>query len=307
MANLRTAMDSAFWDQPISSPRTLEGSAGSMPGDPFPLDATRASRALRIQQLSLLGNGFPLGIIPSHSPTSNKDLATERHGEKKRPRHKMMLLQQSISLDLSSLVSESGFRYRFGIHKSNGHPKAINAVNDQPPLALMPGLCGKVSFSYENRKDLWRKKQTKKDVMVKADKGWILGPSNDARLSEPHAAISGSIGGSCAACFGGRGNSASADGDISTSTRNRGPSSADLFGSVCCTFQHGKFTKRYGDLTRVDARLDIYSAFAVTKRAFNIFRSSVSVADNGLSSPTLNLIIQQQALKVFLFFPVFNA
>ncbi|KAF2312656.1 hypothetical protein GH714_039398 [Hevea brasiliensis] len=208
MANLRTAMDSAFWDQPISSPRTLEGSAGSMP-------------------------------------------------------------------DLSSLVSESGFRYRFGIHKSNGHPKAINAVNDQPPLALMPGLCGGFLFLREE-KDLWRKKQTKKDVMVKADKGWILGPSNDARLSEPHAAISGSIGGSCAACFGGRGNSASADGDISTSTRSRGPSSADLFGSVCCTFQHGKFTKRYGDLTRVDARLDIYSAFAVTKRAFNIFRSSVA-------------------------------
>ncbi|KAF2291987.1 hypothetical protein GH714_000046 [Hevea brasiliensis] len=406
MANLRTAMDSAFWDQPISSPKTLEGCARSIPGDPFPLDATRSSRALRIQQLSLLGNGFPLGIIPSYSPTSNKDLgsfslqsvllklatsncwlgligqfrprklissikaelsnaeelefsvfkdaakhfldkslysiglssqfsptpsssvllSTERHGEKMRPRYKMMLFQQlpshditleaawpelfidhkgrywdvpeSISLDMSSLVSESGFRYRFGIHKSNGHPKAVNAINDEPPLALMPGLCGKASFSYEKSKDLWRKKQTKKDIMTKADKGWIWRPSYDVRLSEPHAAISGIVGGSCAARFGGWGYSASTDGDTSTSTGKRSPFNADFFGSVCYTFQHGKFTKLYGDLTRVDARLDICSAFALTKRALNIFRrSSVSgAADNPLSSPRINLILQQQVL-----------
>lgn len=76
MANLRTAMDSAFWDLNVSSPHTLEGSAKAIPGDPFPLDGARASRVLRIQQLSLLGNGFPLGIIPSYSPTSHKDLGS---------------------------------------------------------------------------------------------------------------------------------------------------------------------------------------------------------------------------------------
>ncbi|KAM1369861.1 hypothetical protein ACFX15_039671 [Malus domestica] len=74
MANLRTAMDSAFWDLNVSSPQTLEGSAKAVPGDPFPLDGAGASRGLRIQQLSLLGNGFPLGVIPSYSPTSNWDL-----------------------------------------------------------------------------------------------------------------------------------------------------------------------------------------------------------------------------------------
>jgi len=76
MANLRTAVDSQFWDQPISSSQTLEGCAYSIPGDPFPLEVTRASKALRVQQLSVLGNGFPLGTIPSFSPTSTKDLGS---------------------------------------------------------------------------------------------------------------------------------------------------------------------------------------------------------------------------------------
>ncbi|KAL6981380.1 hypothetical protein U1Q18_023008 [Sarracenia purpurea var. burkii] len=77
MANLRTAMDSAFWDLNIASPQTLlEGSAKSVPGEPFPPDGARASRALRIQQLSLMGNGFPLGIIPSFSPTPHKELGS---------------------------------------------------------------------------------------------------------------------------------------------------------------------------------------------------------------------------------------
>lgn len=76
MANLRTAMDAAFWDLDISSPQTLHGAARAVPGDPFPLEGARASRALRVQQLSFLGNGFPLGIIPSFSPTSQKDLGS---------------------------------------------------------------------------------------------------------------------------------------------------------------------------------------------------------------------------------------
>lgn len=76
MARLRTAIDSAFWDLDVSSPQLLEGTAKSVPGEPFPMDAARASRALRIQQISLMRNGFPLGIIPSFSPTSTKELGS---------------------------------------------------------------------------------------------------------------------------------------------------------------------------------------------------------------------------------------
>ncbi|KAK0583284.1 hypothetical protein LWI29_035417 [Acer saccharum] len=412
MANLRTAMDSAFWDQPISSPQTLDGSANSVPGDPFPLDAARASRALRIQQLALLGLGFPLGIIPSYSPSSQKELGsfslqslllkpstsfgwfglvgqfrpkkliseikrefsnadelevsvfrdaakhfldkslysialcsqlslgsssllwnTERHGDKKAHRHKLMLYQklpdhditleaawpqlfidrkggywdvpEAISLSLSSLTSDSGLRYRFGIQKNSGHPRSVNAVNGEAPAALMPGLCAKAAFSYEQSKDIWRQKETKKDLIVTTDKGQFWRPAYDVRLKEPHATISAIIGGTFAAWFGGRESSMaveSQDRDVSMTMKKRSPLNADLFGSVCYTFQHGWFRKPFGDLTRFDARLDVCSASGLAKRALNIFKSSpVNNAEKSLSSPRLNLIFQQQVAGPIVF------
>lgn len=101
---------------------------------------------------------------------------------------------ESISLDLSSLVSESGLRYRFGIHKNGGQPHGIDATNIEPPSALMPGLCAKAAFSYEKSKDLWRQRETKEDVMVKTEKGFFWRPSYDIRLREPHSAVSAIIG-----------------------------------------------------------------------------------------------------------------
>ncbi|OMP00802.1 hypothetical protein COLO4_12352 [Corchorus olitorius] len=415
MANLKSAMDSAFWDQSISTPQTLDATAKSIPGEPFPLDGARGSRTLRIQQLSILKNGFPLGIIPSLSPPSQKELgsfslqslllgpstsnwwlglvgqfrpkklisaikselrvhtqrtdefelsvfrdvakrfldkslysialatqlslftsssliwSTEKHGEKKGYRNKFRLYHQlpdhditldaawpelfidhkgkywdvpeSISLDLSSLPSESGLLYRFGIHKNSGHPRALSAVDGEPPSALMPGLCAKAAFSYEKSKDFWRQKETKKDTIVKTDKGSFWRPSYDVRLEEAHAAISGIIGGTCAAWFGGRKSSTSAEsqgeGDVPLNINKRSPLNVDLFGSVCYTFQLGHFRKLYGDLTRVDARLDINSLSSLTGRIFK--GSSASSVDNSLSSPRLNLIFQQQVAGPIVF------
>lgn len=80
---------------------------------------------------------------------------------------------------------------------------------------------------------------------------------------------------------------------MSTSKRSR--FNADLFGSVCYTFQHGKFTKYFGDLTRVDARLDISSASGLAKKIVNGCRSSTAdVSEQPSASPRLNLIFQQQ-------------
>ncbi|TXG62462.1 hypothetical protein EZV62_009456 [Acer yangbiense] len=481
MANLRTAMDSAFWDQPISSPQTLDGSANSVPGDPFPLDAARASRALRIQQLALLGLGFPLGIIPSYSPSSQKELGSfslqslllkpstsfgyflffifyfsflfsssvsppqsDRCGspqipsvygkwfglvgqfrpkklisEIKRefsnadelevsvfrdaakhfldkslysialcsqlslgtidkcmslnwlsgfhygiaverltklsksiidyafhhrecqfgsklsnqrvhieytshelPDHDITLeaawpqlfidrkggywdVPEAISLSLSSLTSDSGLRYRFGIQKNSGHPRSVNAINGEAPAALMPGLCAKAAFSYEQSKDIWRQKETKNDLIVTTDKGQFWRPAYDVRLKEPHATISAIIGGTFAAWFGGRESSMaveSQDRDVSMTMKKRSPLNADLFGSVCYTFQHGWFRKPFGDLTRFDARLDVCSASGLAKRALNIFKSSsVNNAEKSLSSPRLNLIFQQQVAGPIVF------
>lgn len=101
---------------------------------------------------------------------------------------------ESISLDMSSVSSDSGLLYRFGIHKNSGHPQAFNAVDGEAPSALMPGLCAKAAFSYEKCKDIWRQMEAKEDVFVKTDKGSFWRPSYDVRLKEPHAAISGIIG-----------------------------------------------------------------------------------------------------------------
>lgn len=419
MANLQTAMDSAFWDQPMSSPRTLEGSANSIPGEPFPLDAARASRALRIQQLSLLGLGFPLGIIPSYGPASpspsQKELelgsftleslllrpalsnwwlglvgqfrpkklisdikrefsaaedlelsvfksaakhvldkslysiglcsqlsigpstsllwSTERHGNKKGKRSKFMLyhklpshditleaawpqlfidhkaqywdVPESVSLNMASLVPDSGLRYRFGIQKNGGQPESANVIDGEPPAALMPGLCAKAAFSYEQRKDMWRNKETKEDLIIKTDKGSFWRPAYDVRLREPHAAVSAIIGGTCAAWFGGKKSSMaseSQDGHIAVTAKKRSPLSADLFGSLCCTVQHGKFRRIFADLTRVDARLDVSSVSGLAKSVLNTFsHNPASGADNLLFSPRLNFIFQQQVLGPIVF------
>lgn len=76
MAKLRTAIDSAFWDMNVASPQTLDGCAKAVPEDPFPLDGSVASKLLRPQQLSFFRKGLPLGIVPSFSPTSPKDLGS---------------------------------------------------------------------------------------------------------------------------------------------------------------------------------------------------------------------------------------
>lgn len=70
---------------------------------------------------------------------------------------------------------------------------------------------------------------------------------------------------------------------------------ADLFGSLSCTLQHGRFRNKFGDLTRVDARLDIASASAVAKGVASLFSSAQSSQpSNELCSPRLNIIFQQQ-------------
>ncbi|CAN4126008.1 unnamed protein product [Withania somnifera] len=388
MANMRTAMDAAFWDLNISTPRTLDGTARCIPGEPIPLDGSLASRALRIQQLSLLGNGFPLGIIPSYSPTSRKELgsfalqsllfkaatsnwwlgftgqfrpkklvsdikaelssmdewelpilkdigkrffekslyafglcsqlslipssslllSTEKHGEKKGRRLRAMLFHklpehditleaawpelfidhkgrywevpESISLDCSSLVSDDGLRYRFGLHKNGGHPRAVDDSNDEPPLKEQRFL--------ENQ-------GKKSDIIIETDEGRFYRPSYDIRLREPHAAVSGIIGGTLEAWL----NNGSSS---SSGSRHRSPFGVDLFGSLCYTFQHGKFKEYFGDLTRVDARLDVSSASALVKQVSKVFRkASADNAREVLSSPMLELILQQQVAGPIVF------
>ncbi|KAG8363480.1 hypothetical protein BUALT_Bualt19G0026800 [Buddleja alternifolia] len=351
MANLRTAMDASFWDLNISTPQALDGVSKAIPGDPIPLDGAKSSRAFRIQQISLLGNGFPLGIIPSFSSSANhKELGSFAlqslmgkadfgnwlivnvhlntfccsfaakvtldaiSAEGDLPNHDITLeaawpelfidhkgkyweVPESISLDCSSLISDSGLRYRFGVHKNSGHPQAVNpAIDAETPLALLPGMCAKAAFSYEKSKDFWRQKETKEDVLIETDKGQFWRPAYDIRLREAHAAVSGIIGGTCSAWLGDEKSS------LSSGAKDRVRLGADLFGSLCYTFQHGKFRKSFGDLTRIDTRLDIGSASALAKDVYNLFKSAQSnLSPNAMSSPKLNLIFQQQVAGPIVF------
>ncbi|RID61281.1 hypothetical protein BRARA_E00447 [Brassica rapa] len=408
MANLSSAIDAVFWDHNLSSPQTLEGTARSVPGEPFPVDGARASRSHRIQQLSLLREGFPLGVIPAFAPSSDKRLGSfslnslllcpsssnwwaglvgqfkpkklfadiktsiskaeewdlqlfkdttkhivdkslysvglwtqialgsssslllsaERLGDKEGIRKKLMFVHplekhdltveaawpdlfldhkgrfwdvpESLNFDISSLAPETtGLHYRFAVHKSKGHPQQVNAAEtngDAPPASLFPGLCAKAAVSYKANRDFWRPKE--KDDNAKEeeeddddDESPVFLPY-DIRLKEPHAAVSGIVGSTLAAWITGR------------DTKRRSPITADAFGSACCTFQKGRFSKLYGDLTRVDARVDVSSASALAKRIFHaIKRSSGSnkTDDDASGSPRLSLIFQQQVAGPIVF------
>ncbi|EPS72170.1 hypothetical protein M569_02584 [Genlisea aurea] len=396
MANLKSTMDAAFWDMNVSTPLALDGVSRCIPGEPVPLDASRSSKLLRIQQLSFLGNGFPLGIIPSLSPSPNhkelgsfslqsllgkydagdwwaglvgqfrpkklissikaevsgaeeweptllKDvmrhfldkslyafglwsqidlpsstsllLSAHKHGERNPFSKKVALYHTarsskspliyhdinlevawpdlfmdrkgkywevpgSVSLDISSVISDSGLRYHFGIHGNSGTPTSFEPVKGEvPPPSLLPGICSKAAFSYEKTRDFWRSVERKDDDALELiPKRQQIPSPYDVRLKEPHGAVTWIVGSNCEAWV------------LSRETNKRSRFAADLFCSLSCSFQHGKFTKDYGDLTRIDARLDVASASAVVKRLFN----SSEKHSYAPSLPRLNLIFQQQ-------------
>lgn len=104
-------------------------------------------------------------------------------------------MPQSISLDCLSLVSDSGLRYRFGLHNNGGSPNPVDSVDSQIPASLTPGVSAKAAFSYEKSKDLWRKLETKEDLgLVQTKRGEYCNAAYDLRMKEPHAAISGIFG-----------------------------------------------------------------------------------------------------------------
>nr|CAD1840920.1 unnamed protein product [Ananas comosus var. bracteatus] len=291
------------------------------------------------KSLYAVGLFSQLALTPDTSLLFN----VEKHGEKKRRRSKVMLLHKlpnhdvtveavapelfldskgtywevptSLSLNISSLISDSGFRYRFGLQKNEGQPEALNSPSQDVPLSLLPGICAKAAFSIERSRDIWREKEKKKvrGRMMEKEPGWVS--SYDVRLSEPHAAISGIVGGTCTAWFGGNGNSdpslptqsgeVESDRRITTSTKKRNPFSADLFGSLCYTIQRGKFKNDFNDLTRIDAHLDISSASAFIRDAAHLIsditRGRVVREVDPLASPRLHVVLQQQVAGPIVF------
>ncbi|KAI4338760.1 hypothetical protein MLD38_023777 [Melastoma candidum] len=279
---------------------------------------------------------YSVGLISqlALSPSTSIAVSTEKNGDKANGRKKLMLFSkvpnydifleaawpglfidgkgrywdvpESISLDLLSHATDDGFRYRFGIHKNGGHPQAVNVTEAEVPPALLPGLCAKAAFSYEKSRDLWRQEETREDVVIETEKGLFWRPAYDMRLKEPHASVSGIIGGACTAWFwNGNGpfaTEAREMANVCMPTRKRSPVSGDLFGSVCYTIQHGKFRKYHNDMTRFDARVDVSSASALARRMFNFLRrTSTDSSTLASSSPRLSLIFQQQVVGPIVF------
>jgi hypothetical protein len=91
----------------------------------------------------------------------------------------------SLSADLASVGSSSGFSYHLLVQQNSGEPKCFGGdETSDVPLALLPGLCAKAAISLKKSIDVWRKKE---------DKLKMVQPY-DVFLSDPHASFTGIIG-----------------------------------------------------------------------------------------------------------------
>lgn len=71
MKKLRWAMDGEFWELDVSTPRTLEGLARPVPGDPIPLGLSRGSRLSRAKQLHFMQRFMTAPFVPSYAAASD--------------------------------------------------------------------------------------------------------------------------------------------------------------------------------------------------------------------------------------------
>ncbi|KAM0872409.1 hypothetical protein ACQ4PT_038749 [Festuca glaucescens] len=90
----------------------------------------------------------------------------------------------SLSADLASAGSSSGFSYHLLLQQNSGEPKCFGGdETNEVPLALLPGLCAKAAVSLKKSIDVWRKKE---------DKLKMVQPY-DVFLSEPHVSFTGIV------------------------------------------------------------------------------------------------------------------
>ena len=146
----------------------------------------RSFSLILVHHLSLFLTFSRLKQLPNHDVTVEAawpELFIDKNG-------KYWDVPTSFSFDVSSLVSDSGLRYRFGLHKNGGDPQTLVSSDGEEkiPLALLPGLFAKAAFSYEKNRDFWREKDKKDEKEMP----WLS--SYDERLKEPHASVSAILG-----------------------------------------------------------------------------------------------------------------
>ncbi|KAA8528157.1 hypothetical protein F0562_035592 [Nyssa sinensis] len=70
MKKLRWTMDGSFWDLDMSTPRTIDGLARPVPGDPLPLGITRGVRLSRPKQIDFFQRFIYMPFVPSYAGNS---------------------------------------------------------------------------------------------------------------------------------------------------------------------------------------------------------------------------------------------
>ncbi|GLJ48346.1 hypothetical protein SUGI_1020610 [Cryptomeria japonica] len=244
-------------------------------------------------------------ILHHKLPQHDLSLETSWHGRFVQTQGSSWNAPLSISLDLTSLESDSGLRYRIGIRHNSGLPQECdNGNSTEIPWVVSPGLSAKAAISFEKHAKIW-KDQSGPRLRQK--------PYN-LFLSQPHVTVSTIIGSTLNAIKTGNTSSAklkmlpvetqsNEDGSSSSSLQakvQRSPFSADLFASLGCAAQLGRFQKPLLDLTRLEARLDIGTASAFATGAtwlrHKYYRSALlDVQDREeVSHPSLAIMMQQQ-------------
>lgn len=182
----------------------------------------------------------------------------------------------SISLDLASHRSTSGLNYHLGVHHNCGLPQEHGSIdNVEIPWVASPGLCAKAAISFEKHIVLW-KDQRRQQRWERRWQRWEK-PYNFC-FSRPLVLMSGIIGGTFSAMLGG--SSSSTELPMGDQLQGNDPSnpslqasrkrplfSADLFTSLGCTAQYGKFQRPLLDLTKLETRLDFGSSSAFVTAA----------------------------------------
>lgn len=70
MRKLRWAMDGGFWDLDMATPRTIDGSARLVPGNPLPLGLSRGTKLSRPKQLDFMHRFMSMPFVPCYSGDS---------------------------------------------------------------------------------------------------------------------------------------------------------------------------------------------------------------------------------------------
>ncbi|GER31470.1 pigment defective 320 [Striga asiatica] len=206
----------------------------------------------------------------------------------------------TLSVDVSSLASDSSTSCHFCINHTMGSPKQCEGepVNTPVPRGLFPGLCGKCAYSYKKDFDLWRSEAPKTKMVL----------PYDIFLSTPHISASALLGTVITASLGDNSTRAHEE-DESFGLQARGAYSAlsaDLFASASLSAQHGNFQKPFLDLTRFYARLDIPSGSKFLAGASQVASDLCSSRVPSLEAfqavcPSASLSFQQQIAGPFSF------